>query len=253
MHYRGRVHDGYWALVAALHRAVAEDALPVWDAQWLAEVGADAVAHLLRGEGRPVPLLQARLAHLREAGAVLQRRWGGQFAQMVAAANGDAAALVGLIVAEFPSFRDEATWPGPDGPVTVRFHKRAQICVADLARTLSEHPLGQLRGLERLTAFADYKVPQVLRKVGVLLPAPDLAARIDGGEELPAGSPEEVALRAATLWGCEWIVRCLNADRDPEGTAAVAVTAADVDYLLWAAGQDKAGLPPYHRTRTVYY
>ena len=41
----------------------------------------------------------------------------------------------------------------------------------------------------------------------------------------------------------------------PHGTASAEapITAAQVDGLLWAAGQDKTGLPPYHRTRTVYY
>jgi hypothetical protein len=110
--------------------------------------------------------------------------------------------------------------------------------------------LGRLRGLERLTAFADYKVPQVLRKEGVLVPAPALAARIDRGKELPAGSAEEVELRAATIWAVEWIARALNRQL---AAGLPAVSAADVDYLLWTAGQEKTGLPPYHRTRTVYY
>jgi hypothetical protein len=244
--WRGAAHDGYWALAAALQRAIVEDALPVWDAHWLARLSASALAHLLRGEGRSPPLLEARLAHLREAGAVLQGRWGGQFANLVAAAGGDAVALALQIVAEFPSFRDEAAWQGR----TVRFYKRAQICAADLARLLTDHPLGRLRGLERLTAFADYKVPQVLRKEGVLVPAPALAARIDRGDELPAGSAEEVELRAATIWAVEWIARALNRQL---AAGLPAVSAADVDYLLWTAGQEKTGLPPYHRTRTVYY
>jgi hypothetical protein len=259
--WEGRSHDGYWALAAALRRALVADALPLWDAHWLARLDAPAVARLLRGEGRPVPLLETRLAHLREAGAVLEARWGGQFARVVAAAQGDAPALVRLIATEFPSFRDEARWQGRPVP----FLKRAQICVADLARQLAGHPLGALRRLERLTAFADYKVPQVLRKEGILAPSPALAARLDAQEPLPAGSPEEVELRAATVWAVEWIARALNAGAGPRAAeagvapvtapplTAAPVTAADVDFLLWVAGQDPSGLRPYHRTRTPYY
>jgi hypothetical protein len=242
-------HDGYWALAAALHRALREDAVPLWDARWLAEVDEARLARVLRGEGRPIPLLAERARHLREAGAALLARWGGDFAKLIDAAEGDAAALVKLIVAEFPSFRDEAEWNG----APVRFWKRAQICAADLARLLPgegprAHPLGRLAGLDRLTAFADYKLPQLLRSLGILVYEPDLARRVDGREPLPAGSAEEVEIRAATVWACELIARELT--RRP---GAAPVTAAEVDARLWIAGQQAAGMKPYHRTRTVYY
>ena len=132
----------------------------------------------------------------------------------------------------------------------MRFYKRAQICVADLARLLPDHRLGRVAGLENLTAFADYKVPQVLRAEGILRLAPELAARVDRGELLPAGEEEEVEIRAATIWACEWIVRALRR-LAPKGSPAP--TAAEVDYLLWSAGQGKPGLPTYHRTRTIFY
>ncbi len=252
-------HDGYWALAAALHRALREDAAPLWDARFLAELDEPRLARLLRGEGKAPPLMAERVAHLREAGTALLARWDGEFANLVAAAAGDAVALVKLIVRELPSFRDETSWRGQP----VRFWKRAQICVADLARMLPgdgprAHPLGRLNGLERLTAFADYKLPQVLRGLGVLEVAPDLAGRIDRQEELAAGSEEEVEIRAATVWACELIARELT--RAAGGTP---VTAAEVDSRLWIAGQGSqvehpegqaaAALKPYHRTRTIYY
>ncbi len=245
-------HDGYWALAAALRRALREDAIPLWDARWMAQVTETAMARVLRGEGRPIPLLAARAAHVREAGEVLLARWDGEFANVVNASQGDAVTLVNRIVAEFPSFQDEAIWqdPATGQRRPVKFYKRAQICVADLARLLPDDPLGRMTGLSRLTAFADYKVPQVLRKLGVLVYSEALAAKVDSLQELPAGSPEEVAIRAATIWGCEWIARALN-EHAAAGTPAV--TAGDVDYRLWLAGQDKTGLRPYHRTRTIFY
>ena len=211
-------------------------------------------------------MLEARVAHLNEAGRVLLERWEGQFANLVADCAGNATRMALTIAEEFPSFRDEAQWRGR----SVRFHKRAQICVADLARLLPDHPLGKIGGLDRLTAFADYKVPQVLRAHGVLRLSEDLAARVDAGEEIPAGSGEEIELRAATVWGCEWLARAYNDltyndltyndltyNAAPEASlpagGVAPITAAEVDGLLWAAGQDKTGLPPYHRTRTVYY
>jgi len=243
-------HNGYWALAAALHRALREDAIPVWEARWLAEADEVRVGKLLRGEGRTIPLLKERVQHLREAGEALMARWGGEFANVIKAAGGDAVALVKLVVAEFPSFRDEAVYRGQ----TVQFWKRAQICVADLARLLPgdgprAHPLGQLARREELTAFADYKVPQVLRALGILEYAEDLAHRVDGKIAIPMGSEEEIEIRAATVWACELIARELGlAKANSRRTSA-----ADVDMQLWIAGQQLDNLQPYHRTRTPYY
>lgn len=256
--WQGATHDGYWALAAALHRAVCSDARPVWDAHYLAGLDEAALAHLLRGEGRPVPLLAERLAHLREAGQVLLESWQGQFASVVTAAEGSAPRLAALVAEAFPSFRDVATWGGEP----VRFYKRAQILAGDLSRMLTNHPLGRLQNLGALTAFADYKLPQVLRGAGVLVLAPALAARVDARAPLPAGGVDEVALRAATVWACEWLARALTAERralpGSRGADTPPATAMEVDYLLWSAGQadtsrSEGGLPPYHRTRTVYY
>jgi hypothetical protein len=132
--------------------------------------------------------------------------------------------------------------------------------VADLARLLpgdklesqrlGSQGLGRIERLHTLTAFADYKVPQVMRKEGIIVLTSGLAERIDRGEELAAGGEEELELRAATVWGCEWIARVLA--EQSSGAGAVP-NAAEVDYLLWSAGQEKQGLPPYHRTRTIYY
>ncbi|MBI4082881.1 MAG: hypothetical protein HY423_09750, partial [Candidatus Lambdaproteobacteria bacterium] len=160
--YHGAAYDGYWALAAALHRAIREDGLPLWDARYLADLTEPRLARLLRGEGKPPPLIAERLAHLREIGAVLVRDFGGAFAELLAPCAGDAATFVLRVVESFPSFRDEALWQGQP----VRFYKRAQICASDLARLLHDAPEARLAGLEQLTAFADYKVPQVLRREG---------------------------------------------------------------------------------------
>ena len=40
VHYNGATHDGYWALAAALRRAIEEDGLPLWDARFLATLDA---------------------------------------------------------------------------------------------------------------------------------------------------------------------------------------------------------------------
>jgi hypothetical protein len=74
-----------------------------------------------------------------------------------------------------------------------------------------------------------------------------LAERIARRELLLAGSDEEIEIRAATIWGVELLRRALAArGRD--------VTASEIDWLLWQAGQQlPAGTEPYHRTLTIFY
>jgi hypothetical protein len=149
---------------------------------------------------------------------------------------------VALLAQEFPSFDDRARY----GDREVRFFKRAQITVADLWGALGGTGLGAFRDLEALTAFADYKVPQVLRRLGVLVYDTHLARLIDSRNELPPGSPEEVEIRAATIWGVEDMRRALAA-------GGQTWRAFEVDWALWEAGQHIRDDTPYHRTRTIYY
>jgi len=64
-----------------------------------------------------------------------------------------------------------------------------------------------------VTAFADYKLPQVLQHVGILQYSPSLEHKVDNGIFLEAGSPEELEIRENTIWAVELIKRseiCLN-------------------------------------------
>jgi hypothetical protein len=129
----------------------------------------------------------------------------------------------------------------------VYFWKRAQIFVADLYHAFAGKGWGAFKDVERLTAFADYKLPQVLRQLGVITYHPELARRIDQRELLPAGSEEEVEIRATIIWAVE----ALREAFQQAGTAAVSM---HVDQWLWRLGQLEAFRGrPYHRCRTIFY
>jgi hypothetical protein len=55
--------------------------------------------------------------------------------------------------------------------------------------------LGSFDDIHLLTMFADYRVPQLLRDTGVMVYSDQLAAIIDAGIELLAGSEEETQIR----------------------------------------------------------
>ncbi len=150
-----------------------------------------------------IPLFEQRLQNVHEVGRVLLDRYDGQFANAIEQADHSAVRLVLLLAHQFPSFHDVAFYRGHE----VRFFKRAQICVADLHGSFGGKGWGSFTDLDQLTAFADYKVPQVLRHFGILGYSPSLAARIDKQELLTPGSEEEIELRAATIWACELLRR----------------------------------------------
>jgi hypothetical protein len=242
--YAGATHDGYWALAVALRRAV-EDGYRLADAETLAALTEDDVATILRGDpgSEEVPLLHARLAHLHEVGHGLLARWDGSFVTAIRGARGSAPRLVREVLDVFESFRDTAPWQGH----RINLYKRAQILVADLHGAFAGQGPGAFHDLQTLTAFADYKVPQVLRRFGILRYAPDLAARIQRHQLIPPESSEEIEIRAATVWGVELLRQALaRRGRDLPSYA--------IDWHLWQAGQT---LPddtqPYHRTLTVFY
>lgn len=239
--FRGQWLDGYWALAAALTRAVA--ATPaLLDADFLAELEPRYFARVFRGEGE-IPLFEERWRNARELGRALRDRWSGRGTAMVEEARGSAPALARLVAESLPSFDDVALHEGRE----VRFLKRAQILVADLWGAFGGGRWGALSDLDQLTAFADYKLPQVLRAWGILRYAPALAARVGRKVLLAPGSPEELEIRAATVWAVEWLREALHRE-------GLVVTSTEVDWLLWDAGQRaQPRMKPYHRTRTIYY
>ena len=242
--WRGKLWDGYYALAAALTRAMDEGA-PLADAAFLADLSAGQLVSVLRPAPGypPIPLLDERLANAREVGRVLIERYDGQMVRAIEAAGYDAVALALLLARDFPSFADVATWNEQPVP----FLKRAQICVGDLHTAFGGAGYGAISGIERLTAFADYKLPQMLRREGALVYEPELAELIADYTLIPAGADAEVEIRAATIWAVELLRRALE-------ERGIQQAASAIDYRIWLESQ--AAPPdnvPYHRTRTIYY
>ena len=163
---------------------------------------------------------------LNDLGTYVLDRFGGSFRALVAAADSSAERLL-AILAEMPFYQD------------VGFYKRAQLTAADLSLAR----VAEFGDLDRLTIFADNLVPHVLRVDGVVSYAPDLLARIQREELIPAGSAEEVEIRACAVHAVELIRNRLHG-----------VTSMQLDYLLWNRGQARAyKAQPRHRTRTLFY
>jgi Queuosine salvage protein len=181
-------------------------------------------------------------AALSQLGRYLLNRFNGSFTGLVEAAGASAGRLAHLLK-QMPYFNDVAAYDGLEVP----FFKRAQIMAADLAIAFQERTWGCFSDLKQMTIFADNLVPHVLRMDGVLRYDDPLLTRINAQTLIPAGSAEEVEIRACAIHAVELIK---NAVRD----AGQFISAAQLDNFLWNRGQQphyKA--VPRHRTRTVFY
>jgi hypothetical protein len=236
-------HSGYGTIALALtERFRVHGPLGIGD---LVECSAADCARLFGQDLSVAPI--AELMELfakawRDLGHDLLEYFGGSCCALVESAEGSAAALVRLLDRQ-PLFHDVATYHGMEVP----FYKRAQILASDLALAFGGRGWGNFRDLDELTIFADNLVPHVLRYDGIVAYAPDLVERITRGELVPAGSVDEVEIRACALHAVELIVENLRAKgRD--------VTAREVDIALWNRGQSpRYKEAPRHRTRTAFY
>lgn len=241
VYYSGNGYSGYWGLAAALKRAV-EKGIPVTRADYLACIEKAELMEIFRGDGK-IPLLDQRLQNLREAGNKIASLWEGDIVHLLESSGGSALRAVRNLVDSFPSYRDEAVYKGEK----VCFWKRAQLFVADVHAAFSGVGPGKFTDIDGLTVFADYKLPQVLRELGIISYHSTLAGRIDDFQPLKPGSEEEVEIRAAAIWAAEALragCRCTG----------MAVNSVRIDNWLWRLGQlDEFRTRPYHRCRTIFY
>jgi hypothetical protein len=205
---------------------------------WFAELGTgtDAITRRLSERGTPWTAAELRALDVPAAATAVALPAEHELTALYARALRDLGAWLGdgldlggsaqafaARLTEMPLFAD----PG--------FYKRAQITANDLVLA----GVADFADADRLTVFADDRLPHVLRADGVLEYAPDLAARIDAGAPLAHGSAEEVELRACAVHACERLA------------AAAGVPPRTLDNWLWHRGATVPGRP--HITRTTAY
>ncbi|RFU81323.1 hypothetical protein TARUN_897 [Trichoderma arundinaceum] len=267
--YKGKRWTGYWSLVAAMQRALEED-IPITDPHFWQnedECNLESLRHVFRScTEEEMPLLQERLDCLRESGNVLYevcrtlsltllhllsrlayansntiKKYDCSVVNLISAANGSAAQLVNLLARDFDCFRDEHPFEGRRNPI--RIMKRAQIFVADVWACFEGKSYGEFRDIDKITMFADYRVPQILSTLGALYIGPQIDAAI---------RDKKLIESACSIWCVELIRREIqNAHPDTH------VNAILIDFFLYdtmkemeAQGKETT---PHHRTRSIWY
>ena len=237
----GEAVKGYWALACSLNQAMRKG-VRVTDAKFLENIDAAGLKDIFNGTG-DIPMMPERVRVLNEIGTVLQKQYDGSFANLLEEAGPLVERVVHLVVNNFPCFDDRANYEGD----SVYFFKRAQILVSDIWGAFEGKGLGGFKDMNRLTAFADYKLPQVLRALGILQYNPELASCIDALKELASGSRQEIEIRAATVTAVEELARCLAANGNE-------LPAFAIDWWLWEISHEASyERLPHHRTRSIFY
>lgn len=147
--------------------------------------------------------------------------------------------LLNYILNNFDYFNDECNYKNEK----IYFYKRAQLITSDIL-----HVRNILEGIQvdysNLMGCADYKIPQVMRCLGILDFNEELSNIVDNYIELEYGSEMEVEIRANNLVVIDYIYKKLDGK----------ISRMDINDYIWLLGQDKSKMiKPYHRTRTIYY
>jgi hypothetical protein len=243
--YEGGRWSDSEAMHACLHRAW-RDGTPMLDGSYLATVTADELDRVFQGTVA-MPMLEERASVLNDVGAVLEERYHGRFHRFIQScapavyANGEG--LLERLIVEFPRFDDRSVY----GEHTVVFHKLAQLALWSLHLTIGPSRGLDIRGLDRLTAFADYIVPVALRVMGILEYSADLDRRVGAGEIIERDSNDEIEIRLHTIYATALLTDSINRRRPPDA----AVIIPHVDYRLWSVYHTTHW--PHHLTPTIMY
>jgi len=227
--YDGKEEDGASGLPLVFERAMAEN-IPIISADYLENLSFEQVKKIFRpSNGVQIPLIEKRHEALVEAGKVLNEKFDGLFYNLIKQSDFDAVETARKTVQNFKSFDD--TYNG------VNFYKRAQLNAFDIAQV----PGINIKNTDKLTAMADYKLPQLLRFMGVLEYSDSLAKKIDNCELIDAGSREEIEIRSATVWAVELVSQKLG------------ISAGLADRAIWWLSRELDINQLYHRSYSTYY
>jgi hypothetical protein len=234
----------YEHVAGGVRRAATANAKAL-DARTLASMEVGDLQRMLEWP-RPLPNEEERVRLVREVGDGLIEHFDGSALKLVAEARGSAARLVDLVLRYFPGFRDCAVYKGRQ----VHFYKRAQIFVGDVWGAFQGEGVGRFDDITTsLTMFADYRVPVVLRELGILKYSEELANDIRAEKIIMPNSEQEIEIRACTVEAVERIKDRLAA-RD-----GLVVSSVVIDWMLWELGEKKrySSHEPHHRTLTIFY
>lgn len=250
VNYKGKKYNGYFALSLALKKFFGENSKKA-SLEHFSKISFKEFKEILQG-GKNLLFLKKRWQIARTVSSVLIKKYKNSV-NFVNSANHKLSILVPKIQKELPSFNDVANYNGKK----VYFLKRAQILGSDIWGALDggqssfikaseDKRIGYFKDLDYLTAFADYKIPQILYHFGILEYSDNLERKIGNKIIIPSKSKEEIEIRSATIWAVEYLKEALT-------KLGKNFHSFQIDWILWNKSQKLKMKMPYHLTKTIFY
>lgn len=126
-------------------------------------------------------------------------------------------------------------------PPRLYFLKPNQLLFAEYILAIGNNKK-HLKGLNDLTVFTDYRLPQILMHFNIIVPSSALFDKIKKQQIIRCGSKEELEIRAATILSCELI-------REKLKTAL----SFEIDMALWNLAYKIKIDIPHFRAKSIFY
>lgn len=224
--------DGSIALLYAILKYVKER-----NTTDFSNITKDEFEELLKGNIE-IPLFEERYNIIRNVSKIVNEKMNGNFYTFIKGINIDTE-LFEIIVKYFPDFKDERIY----NDKKVYFYKLAQLLTSDILH-IRERKEKIKVDYSHLVGCSDYKIPQVMRGLGILEYSDKLSNIIDNKKEIEVNSEYEVEIRANMLVAIDLIKKKLENK----------VCAIDINDYIWSQGRNKnIELKPYHLTRNTNY
>ena len=219
-----KFYDGKYSGSSLASLRLTENWEEIKGPQFLAEVDENhLLSELFRAES-PISMVKERAAALREIGEFLNHNPDFTFRKFFQKCKCNAYYTSQALPTLLPTWRDP-------------FFKRTQLFVGMVYGRFQYDEVRPFDcGLEDLTVFADYRVPQTLIAMGIIEPTAPLLTRLHQNQFLGSGSRKELELRAATILGADALMYAL-------GEEIGDMNALHIDYLLWGAARKKEEMP----------
>jgi hypothetical protein len=243
--YAGRRWSDSEAEFACIKRAL-DNGVPFLDGHYLAKITRPELNKVFEGNIE-MPMLEEKLAVLRQVGKVLAEKYDGKFHKFIRACsprlydNGNG--LVDRLVSEFPRFNDVSVLDGHE----IKFYKLPQLGIWMLYATLHKRGKFHLEDPQKMTAFADYIVPVGLRVMGITGYAKPLEQAINTYQLIPRDSRWEIEIRAHCLYATALLTDAINKLRPADRQIII----PQIDARFWLPYHTTTW--PHHLTQTIMY
>lgn len=234
--YKGEWYSGSFGLFYAISKAI-KNGYNLLDINYLENLTIDELNEIFKGT-TVIPMLNERYEIIKKLAKELKKI---EDIKELFNVNSDVD-LLNKIINNFSNFKDISLYKGKE----IYFFKRAILLVGDLILNV-DFIKERIENDNNMLGCADYKIPQVLRQLGILEYSKELTSLIDSKQIIEHDSEMEIEIRANMLYAIELI-------KDELQQKGIDMNSVQIDNALWLLSKNKDFKnKPHHLTRTIYY